>query len=89
MSWCRRLEYPAVTVTVAGSASKSGRRSVEVKGRWVELRVLADGPPLQTTEGPMLDPWVEFPPPAPQFRLRAKTGPLALPDPPHLPADGV
>ena len=61
--------------------------SVEVKGRWVELRVLADGPPLPKTGGPMLDPWVEFPPPAPQFRLRAKTGPLALPDPPGLPAD--
>jgi hypothetical protein len=63
--------------------------SVEVKGRWVELRVLADGPPLRTAEGSMLDPWVEFPPPAPQFRLRAKSGPLALPDPPELPADDV
>ena len=62
---------------------------VEVRGRWVELRVLGDRAPLQAAEGPMLDPWVEFPPPTPQFRLRAKTGPLALPDPPHLPADDV
>lgn len=51
---------------------------VEVKGRWVELRVLAHRPPLSAAGAPMLDPWIEFPPPAPQFRLRAKTGLLAL-----------
>ena len=59
---------------------------VQVKGRWVELRVLPDQPRTETSE-PMLNPWVEFPPPAPQFRVRAKSGPLAPPDPPRLPAD--
>jgi hypothetical protein len=62
---------------------------VQVKDRWVELRVWADQPPSTTTREPMLDPWVEFPPPTPQFRLRAKSGPLALPDSPHIPADDV
>ena len=59
---------------------------VEVKGRWIELRVLADRPSVPNGQEPMLDPWVEFPPPAPQFRLRAKPGSLVLPDPPDLPA---
>lgn len=62
---------------------------VEVKGRWVELRVLADRPSLPKAGGPTLAPWIEFPPPVPQFRLRAKTGRLALPDPPDLPAEDV
>ena len=62
---------------------------VEVKGQWLELRVMGDGPPWPKADGPMLDPWGEFPPPAPQFRLRAKTGHLALPDPPAVPADSV
>jgi hypothetical protein len=59
---------------------------VEVKGRWIELRVLADRPSVPRGAEPMLDPWVEFPPPTPQFRLRAKAGSLVLPDPPDLPA---
>ena len=54
----------------------------EVKGRWVELRVLAE------EAEPRLDPWVEFPPPAAQFRLRAKPGKLSPPDPPDIPRDG-
>lgn len=60
-----------------------------VKGCWVELRVLADRAPLPTAAGPMLAPWIELPPPAPQFYLRAKTVPLAPPDPPDLPTDDV
>ncbi|MCU0880322.1 MAG: hypothetical protein MUF06_21335 [Pirellulaceae bacterium] len=59
---------------------------VEVKGRWIELRVLPDRPSVSHEEEPMLDPWVEFPPPLPQFRVRAKAGSLVPPDPPDLPA---
>ncbi len=57
----------------------------EVNGRWVELRVLAERPHRAE---PMFDPWVEFPLPSSQFRIRAKAGRLPLPDIPEMPTDG-
>ena len=52
---------------------------VQVKGRWIELRVLPDQPWAETSDS-MLDPWLEFPPPAPQFRLppRAALSPCPI-----------
>ena len=55
----------------------------EVGGRTVELRVLSDEP---EQAGPMLEPWTEFPPPAPQFRIPARLGTLPV-DVPQIPQD--
>ena len=64
----------------------------EVKGQWVELRVLgpAEVPPVSVFDESdvMLDPWVEFPRPTSGIRLKAKPGSLPLPDVPEIPIDG-
>jgi len=64
----------------------------QVKGHWVELRVLG---PVETRPSAcydesdvMLDPWVELPRPRSAIRLRARPGSLPLPDAPEIPADG-
>jgi hypothetical protein len=65
-----------------------------VKDRMVELRVREAIPP-ELLPAPlnesdimiMLDPWVEFPPPAGGKRVRAKPGKLPLPDVPEIPKD--
>jgi len=62
-----------------------------VKGHWVTLRV-AEGGQLQPSAGfdeadVMLDPWVEFPEPAPAVTVRAEFGPMPLPDVPTIPRD--
>ncbi len=57
----------------------------ELGGHWVELRVLAKAVEENAT-GPMLDPWTEFPPPPPQFRMRPKAGKVPAPDVPDIPS---
>jgi len=64
----------------------------QVKGHWVELRVLGAAE-VQPSAGydesdVMLDPWVELPRPRSAIRLRARPGSLPLPDAPEIPADG-
>jgi hypothetical protein len=58
----------------------------EVNGHWVELRVFAEAAGTENLTGPMLDPWTEFPPPPPQFRMKAKAGKAPRPDVPHIPS---
>ncbi len=63
----------------------------QVKGHWVELRVLGPAE-VQPSAGydesdVMLDPWVELPRPKSAIRLRARRGSLPLPDVPEIPAD--
>jgi hypothetical protein len=61
-----------------------------VKGRWVELRVLDQvelTPSGFDASDVMLDPWVEFPLPAPSVTVVGKFGPLPPPDVPAIPAD--
>jgi len=62
-----------------------------VKDKWVELRVLgpAEVSPasIYDESDVMLDPWVEFPRPTSDIRLRAKPGLLPLPDVPEIPTD--
>jgi hypothetical protein len=63
----------------------------EVNGHKVELRVLetAESESLSALDESdvMLDPWVEFPRPTSRIVLRAKPGPIRLPDVPVLPVD--
>jgi hypothetical protein len=62
----------------------------QVKGRWVELRVLdpvEGGPSRWDGSDVMLDPWVEFPLPAPSVTVVGKFGPLPPPDVPEIPRD--
>jgi hypothetical protein len=62
----------------------------QVKGRWVELRVLdpIGVPPSRYDESDvMLDPWLEFPLPASSVTVVGEVGPLPAPDVPEMPAD--
>ena len=64
----------------------------EVKGRWVELRVLE--PPKSRPShfdgsDVMLDPWVEFPLPAPSVTIAGEIGPPPPLDVPEMPSDEV
>ena len=63
----------------------------EVKGQWVELRVLgpAEVPPVSVFDESdvMLDPWVEFPRPTSGIVVRGEPGSIALPDVPEIPID--
>jgi hypothetical protein len=62
----------------------------QVKGRWVELRVLDPvevGPSRFDASDVMLDPWVEFPLPASSITIVGEFGPLPPPDVPEIPAD--
>src|SRR5262249_48138196 len=63
----------------------------QVKGRWIELRVLepvAIQPSSRYDESDvMLDPWVEFPLPEPGFTVIGEFGPLPPPDVPEIPTD--
>jgi len=63
-----------------------------VKGQWVELRVLGPvvEPPLAKFDESdvMLDPWVEFPPPAAVARITGRFTTPPLPDVPAIPSDG-
>jgi len=64
----------------------------QVKGHWVELRVLGPAE-VQPSAGydesdVMLDPWVEFPLPPPIACIKATYGPMPLPDVPEIPIDG-
>lgn len=64
--------------------------SCQVRGHWVELRVLAPGedPKSLIDESDiMLDPWVELPPPTPTMRVVGRYGPLPPPDIPEIPTD--
>jgi hypothetical protein len=60
--------------------------SCQVKGHWVELRVLEPGkdpkPFLIDESDIMLDHWVELPRPKPSFCVEGKFAP---PPPPHIP----
>jgi hypothetical protein len=60
--------------------------SCQVKGHWVELRVMEPGRlPMSTLideSDIMLDPWVELPRPKPTFCVTGSYGP---PPPPHIP----
>jgi hypothetical protein len=61
----------------------------QVKGRWVELRVLDQvevGPSHFDASDVMLDPWVEFPLPASSITIVGQFGPLPPPDVPEIPA---
>ena len=64
----------------------------QVKGHWVELRVLGptEVPPVSVYDESdvMLDPWVEFPRPTSMFSVTGKFGPTPLPDVPEIPDDG-
>jgi hypothetical protein len=65
--------------------------SCQVRGHWVELRVLKPGedPKSLIDESDiMLDPWVELPPPKPTFCVVGKFRPLPPPDIPEMPTDG-
>jgi len=65
--------------------------SCQVRGHWVELRVLKPGedPKSLIDESDiMLDPWVELPPPKPTFCVVGQFGPLPPPDIPEMPTDG-
>lgn len=63
----------------------------QVKGHWVELRVLgpAEIRPMSVYDESdvMLDPWVEFPQPTSSIVLHAEPGSLPLPDVPEIPTD--
>jgi hypothetical protein len=62
----------------------------QVKGRWVELRVLDPvevGPSCFDASDVMLEPWVEFPLPASSITVAGEFGPLPPPDGPEIPAD--
>jgi hypothetical protein len=62
----------------------------QVKGRWVELRVLDPvevGTSRFDASDVMLDPWVEFPLPAPSITVVGEFGPLPPPDVPVIPVD--
>ncbi len=63
----------------------------QVKGHWVELRVLHSADILPSTRydesDVMLDPWVEFPHPTSGIVIRAKQGTLPLPSVPEIPRD--
>ncbi len=63
----------------------------QVKGQWVELRVLgpAEVRPVSVFDESdvMLDPWVEFPRPTSGILLYAERGSLPLPDVPEIPTD--
>jgi hypothetical protein len=64
--------------------------SCQVKGHWIELRVLPPGvDPKSTVDESdiMLDPWVELPRPRSGIYVRAKRGTLPLPDVPEIPPD--
>jgi hypothetical protein len=62
----------------------------QVKGRWVELRVLElveVGPSRCDVSDVMLDPWAEFPLPPSSITVVGELGPLPPPDVPEIPAD--
>jgi hypothetical protein len=62
----------------------------QVKGRWVELRVLdpvAVCPSGWDESDVMLDPWVEFPLPASGITVVGELGPFPPPDVPEIPRD--
>jgi hypothetical protein len=65
--------------------------SCQVKGYWVELRVLPPGedPKSSLIEESeiMLDPWVQLPRPAPTFRVLGRYGPPPRPHIPEIPSD--
>jgi hypothetical protein len=64
--------------------------SCQVKGYWVELRVLPPGvdPKSVVDESDiMLDPWVELPEPTPTMTVVGEYGPLPPPDIPEMPTD--
>ncbi len=65
--------------------------SCQVKGHWVELRVLPSGerpkPALIDESDVMLDPWVQLPRPAPAFRVLGQYGPPLQPYIPEIPSD--
>jgi hypothetical protein len=62
-----------------------------VKGQWVELRVLGpavEPPPTAVDESDvMLDPWIEFPPPAAVKSVAGRFAAPLLPDVPEIPSD--
>jgi hypothetical protein len=61
-----------------------------VKGHGVELRVLDSvevGPSRWDASDVMLDPWTEFPLPAPRITVVGKLGSLPPPDVPEIPRD--
>jgi hypothetical protein len=71
---------------------ESGRvYSCQVKGHWVELRVLgaAEVPSLAAYDESdvMRDPWVEFPQPKSGILVTATPGSPPLPDVPEIPRD--
>jgi hypothetical protein len=63
----------------------------QVKGHWVELRVLGPAgvePSARFDESDvMLDPWVEFPLPESGITVVGEFGPLPPPDAPEIPPD--
>ncbi len=65
--------------------------SCQVKGHWVELRVLEQGRDprslLIDESDIMLDPWVELPRPKPSLTVVGKFAPLPLPHIPEMPRD--
>ena len=64
--------------------------SCRVKDLWVEVRVRSAEPELAARfdeSDVMLDPWVEFPDPAPVRISRPTLGPPDPPDIPFIPSD--
>jgi hypothetical protein len=62
----------------------------QVRGHWVELRVLDPVdvcPSSWDASDVMLDPWAEFPLPAPSITVVGKIGPFPPPDAPEIPGD--
>ena len=60
----------------------------QVRGHWVELRVLGPNAEPEAPAIPeadiMLDPWIELPPPKGGMRVRTRLGKLPPPDPPRI-----
>jgi hypothetical protein len=63
----------------------------QVKGHWVELRVLPSGERPKSAGidelDIMLDPWVRLPRPAPTFQVLGEYGPTRQPYVPEIPED--
>jgi hypothetical protein len=86
------MSIPLVEALQAVDLEAGKTYRCQVKGHWVEVRVLPTVPP-ELLPAPldeadiMLDPWVELPRPQGSFRVQSKLGKPPLPDVPFIPAD--
>jgi hypothetical protein len=86
------MSIPLVEALQAVDLEEGKTYRCQVKGHWVEVRVLPKIPPgmlpAPLNEADiMLDPWVELPRPRGAIRVHAKVGKPPLPDVPVIPPD--